>query len=66
MKNMNRQDAKSAKEKQDLALQAYTANIWSEHAPTMEQLLTVDLLGALGVPVERVFKRILAVKKVLP
>ena len=57
MKNMNRQGAKSAKEKQVLALQVHTANIWSEHAPTMEQLLVVDLLGALGV---------LAVKKVLP
>ena len=29
-------------------------------------LLFKDLLGALGAPVERVLKRILAVKKVLP
>jgi len=57
MKNMNRQDAKSAREKQDPALQVHAANTWSEHAPTMGQFLAVDLFGALGV---------LAVKKVLP
>jgi hypothetical protein len=54
---MNRQVAKSAKEKQELAAQGHAPNMRPERTSETGRLLVFDLLGALGV---------LAMKKVLP
>jgi hypothetical protein len=54
---LNRQDAKSAKEKPGLAAQWQRANMGSSAAHDTQRQFVTDLLGALGV---------LAVKRVSP
>ena len=66
MKNMNRQGAKSAKKINSQQL----LHCWGMLRPNVcrmhLQSQVLFFLGALGLPVERVFKRILTVKKVFP